>query len=225
MLLKLLMSSYDLEIWHQNCWHKFRTKISTKPRNSQRILKPPALTRYGPTGLSNWLLSHYSDFPQSVCGCTTALASAPEGSCIWDVSTGRSQLLLCPSQSSPQQCWMPLWLQSCPGRAVWWAWLSSEGHSPPPGCRWCSCSQGHFRSSFSLQTCSLSRQPLESLWKTSASHSPCKEHRHPERSLALHRVKADGAEATAEFWSCISITSRNNSVSPSATSSFCVFLL
>lgn len=104
-------------------------------------------------------------------------------------------------------------------------WLSSEGHSPPAGCRWCSCSQGHFRSSFSLQTCSLSRQPLEFLWKTSASHSPCKQQRHPERSLTLHRVKADSAEATAESWSYISIISRNNSVSPSATSSFCVFLL
>lgn len=127
--------------------------------------------------------------------------------------------------SSPWALLGALVAADLPRRAVWSGWVSSEGHSPPPSCRWCSCSQGHFRSSFSLQTCSLSRQPLEFLWKTSASHSPCKEQRQPERSLTLHTAEADSAEATAEFWSCTSIASRNNSVSPSATSAFSVFLL
>uniref|UniRef100_A0A803V870 Uncharacterized protein n=1 Tax=Ficedula albicollis TaxID=59894 RepID=A0A803V870_FICAL len=69
-----------------------------------------------------------------------------------------------------------------------WGWVSSGGHSPPAGCR-----------SSSLQTCSLSRQPLGFLWKTSASHSPCKEQRHPERSLAPHRAKA-GSKRNQDFF-------------------------
>lgn len=75
-------------------------------------------------------------------------------------------------------CWMLWWLQSCPRSTVCSGWVSSGAHSPPPSCRSCSCSQGHFRSSFSLQTCSLSRQPRGFLWQTSASRSPCKEQRH-----------------------------------------------
>lgn len=125
-------------------------------------------------GCQIWFF-HITDFRL----CTTALASAPKGSLHLRCDhRQKPTLLLCLSQSSPQHPRVlldALVAAELPQEGSRLGWVRSEGHSPPPGCRSCSCSQGHFRSSFSLQKCSLSRQPLGFLWQTSASHSPEKQ--------------------------------------------------
>lgn len=83
----------------------------------------------------------------------------------YDLTTkGRVSLLLLVNSHLPKTSRVSWWV---PGRHG----PSNEDHSLPPSCLWCSWIQGWFRSTFFLQMCSLSRQPLEFLLRTSASRN------------------------------------------------------
>lgn len=167
-------------------------------------------------------------FPQTVCGCTTALASVPEGFLHFRCDHRQKPTAALPfpelSSAVHEHCWVHSWLQTCPGgqrgqagsvvgvtvlhQVVGDVAAVKDTFVVAFLCKRVHCPGNHLNSS---------GRPVP--------HIVPARNKEPERSPTLHTAEAGSAEATAEFWSCTSIASRNNSVSPSATSAFSVFLL
>lgn len=184
-----------LKLATKNCWFGFIIKSWTKQRKSLRITKQQVTCQTGSLYVRVW-------FTQTACPCTLFFPGvASEGYCIWGLTTERKHRTatsdpICASGYPPDGEFRLLRQESLLGVVHK---SNNEVHSLPPSCRWCSWIQGHFHSSFFLQTCSLSRQPPESLLKTSASHSLCKEQGHHKRKAGTTIFNADSAETTAAF--------------------------
>lgn len=134
----------------------------------------------------------------------------------YDLTTkGRVSLLLLVNSHLPKTSRVSWWV---PGRHG----PSNEDHSLPPSCLWCSWIQGWFRSTFFLQMCSLSRQPLEFLLRTSASRNLCEERTHGKKTNTIV-FKADSTEAKIEFQSYAVSPSRMIACYLLQNVIFCVF--